>query len=82
MIWAIAASRSSAFVAFVSTVTEPVLVPVVPPVFVPPVLEPSICTPESSSPQEAATVAAPAPMTAAARTAIHCLPANLTSGKG
>ena len=73
---------ASALVALVSTVTDPVLLPVpVPPVLVPPVLDPSITTPESSSPQEATTVAAPPPMTAAATTAIHCLPAIRPPGE-
>ncbi len=64
--------RPSALVAFVSTVTEPVLVPVVPVV---PVVLPSIWTSASSSPHEATSVAAPPPIKAATSTASHCLPA-------
>ena len=73
----IAWARPSALVALVSTVTEPVPVPVVPVPVVPvlPVLLPSICTSPSSSPQDATRVAAPPPMRAAASTASHCLPA-------
>jgi hypothetical protein len=66
----IASSRPAALVAFLSTVTVPVV-----PVPVVPVVLPSIFTPSSSSPHDATSVAAPPPITAAASTASHCLPA-------